>query len=338
MNKNTNIDINRMIKGAFAFVLAGSLIIPSSALAEENGEIGLQVVEEASSQEGVENVPSSDEIVVEETDELEVPSLLPGDFFYFAKQALEKIQLILTFDDVKEAKLLADFATERLAEAEALFLEGKEEEALEMLKAALDNLSVAEETVNPDEDTEIEEIVIDSEESTNESDDSNQEVIENDEDAKETEEVEKQISQNIIALTAAMEKVKNPVAKAALQKNIEKSYAKLAKKMAKLDKEKSKEIEEVDTKNEVVVEDEEIGLTVIENAEPEEEVTTSSTEAEEASSLNESTPLTTTVDKAEKKIEKQEAKAVKKEEKQIEKNQQKQPNPNSNEKQGNGKN
>lgn len=327
-----------MIKGAFAFVLAGSLIIPSSALAEENGEIGLQVVEEASSQEGVENVPSSDEIVVEETDELEVPSLLPGDFFYFAKQALEKIQLILTFDDVKEAKLLADFATERLAEAEALFLEGKEEEALEMLKAALDNLSVAEETVNPDEDTEIEEIVIDSEESTNESDDSNQEVIENDEDAKETEEVEKQISQNIIALTAAMEKVKNPVAKAALQKNIEKSYAKLAKKMAKLDKEKSKEIEEVDTKNEVVVEDEEIGLTVIENAEPEEEVTTSSTEAEEASSLNESTPLTTTVDKAEKKIEKQEAKAVKKEEKQIEKNQQKQPNPNSNEKQGNGKN
>ena len=51
----------------------------------------------------------------------DVPTLVPGDFFYFTKMALEKIKLTLTFNDVKEAKLLSTYATKRLAEAEVLF-------------------------------------------------------------------------------------------------------------------------------------------------------------------------------------------------------------------------
>ncbi len=64
----------------------------------------------------------------------QTPSLLPGDFFYFSKILLEKIQLALTIDDVKEAKLIAEYAGERLSEAKALFADGNEEAAVEMMK------------------------------------------------------------------------------------------------------------------------------------------------------------------------------------------------------------
>ena len=53
-------------------------------------------------------------------------------------------------------------------------------------------------------------------------------------------EVEEMVSQNILSLQAAMEKVKNPVAKAALEKNIKKSYAKLAKKLSEICKKRPK--------------------------------------------------------------------------------------------------
>ena len=66
-------------------------------------------------------------------------------------------------------------------------------------------------------------------------------------------EVEKMVSQNILSLQAAMEKVKNPVAKAALEKNIKKSYAKLAKKQAKFEEKARKT-----TSNEEKIEDEEV--------------------------------------------------------------------------------
>ena len=42
--------------------------------------------------------------------------------------------------------------------------------------------------------------------------------------------VEKMVSQNILSLQAAMEKVKNPVAKAALEKNTKKELCKTSKK------------------------------------------------------------------------------------------------------------
>lgn len=339
MNKHTIFDLNKITKSAFAFVLAGSLsLTATTALAEENENIESQVVEETVTNEEV--ISLDDALVDENTNEVEEPELLPGDFFYFAKTALEKIQLILTFDDVKEAKLLAEFATERLAEAEALFSAGQEEEALAVMEEALENLSVAEETVseNTDATEETTEEEVDSTEATEEDVDATIEIIENDEEVvEETEEVEKQIAQNIISLKANMEKVKNPVAKAALEKNIKKSYAKLAEKMAKLEEKASEEESEDVTTVETTTE--ETDLTVVDETTTEEEVV-----------IEENTEVVTTpapaakvtnqvkVDQAQKKAEKQ----VVKQEKKAEKEQVNKPNTQQNskasEQKGNGKN
>lgn len=184
-------------------------------------------------------------------DGTEAPSLVPGDLFYFVKIAFEKIQLAFTFDDVKEAKLLAEFSAERLAEAEALFAQGKEKEALETIKKSLEYLEGSEnqlgeeatEETTSDEQNVVEEDTTASGEETAANEDNAASVEENatgeksedNIDEEGTKEVKALISQNIIALTAAMEKVKNPTAKAALKRNIEKSYAKLAKKIAKIE-------------------------------------------------------------------------------------------------------
>ncbi|AYA75185.1 hypothetical protein DOE78_06950 [Bacillus sp. Y1] len=327
MNKHTIFDLNKITKSAFAFVLAGSLsLTATTALAEENENIESQVVEETVTNEEV--ISLDDALVDENTNEVEEPELLPGDFFYFAKTALEKIQLILTFDDVKEAKLLAEFATERLAEAEALFSAGQEEEALAVMEEALENLSVAEETVSENTDATIE-------------------IIENDEEVvEETEEVEKQIAQNIISLKANMEKVKNPVAKAALEKNIKKSYAKLAEKMAKLEEkaseekaseEESEDVTTIETEDETTTE--ETDLTVVDETTTEEEVV-----------IEENTDVVTTpapaakvtnqvkVDQAQKKAEKQVVKQEKKSEKEQVNKPNTQQNSKASEQKGNGKN
>ena len=171
---------------------------------------------------------------------VESPSLLPGDFFYFTKILMEKIHLALTSDDVKEAKLVAEFATERLAEAEALFAEGNEQAALETMKTAIENIENADEQVSIIDHEAVEEVV---------------------EDETELGEVKEVLSQNIIALTAAMEKVKNPVAKAALKKNIEKSNTKLAKKMEKWEKKQKKTNE--------IIQEETVSTAIIEESDSE---------------------------------------------------------------------
>lgn len=182
-------------------ILASALVFPVNVFADETtSETAVIDLQADSSSEG---------------DKGETPSLLPGDFFYFSKILIEKIRLALTIDDVKEAKLIAEYAAERLSEAEALFVDGNEEAALETMKKAIDNIDIAEDQV------------------TNAEEDDSGETVE---DETELEQAKEAVSQNIIALTAAMEKVKNPAAKAALQKNIEKSYAKLAKKMEKREK------------------------------------------------------------------------------------------------------
>lgn len=171
---------------------------------------------------------------------VESPSLLPGDFFYFTKILMEKIHLALTSDDVKEAKLVAEFATERLAEAEALFAEGNEQAALETMKTAIENIENADEQVSIIDQEAAEEVV---------------------EDETELGEVKEVLSQNIIALTSAMEKVKNPVAKAALKKNIEKSNTKLAKKMEKWEKKQKKTNE--------IIQEETVSTEIIEESDSE---------------------------------------------------------------------
>lgn len=282
-------EMNKIAKTALAMVLAGSFTFSSSlAFADETT---------ATEDNNLETVQLQDDTATDNTEvttntettsdiDVEKPALVPGDFFYFAKLALEKVQLILTMDDVKEAELFAKFASERLAEAESLFAEGNEDLAIETIQKALEVMAKSnnvieektegtevaestettvegEETATPEETATTEETT--TVEDTTATDDTfateedKGEVTEDvktgteesveapvNEDVEVVEEVQQILSQNIIALTAAMEKIQNPVAKAALQRNIEKSYAKLEKKLAKIEARLAKEAEEVE--------------------------------------------------------------------------------------------
>jgi hypothetical protein len=280
-------DMKKAGKTALALVLAGTFTFSStlayaSETGTENNNLDKVELTSLSSTDVEDNnlvVTNNDVSAETKSDtEVEMPTLVPGDFFYFAKLTIEKIKLILTMNDVKEAELLAKFASERLAEAEALFAQGEEKVAIETIEKALEDMQMADTVVveqqekeETEETTVIEENVV-NEDQTKVDEDVKEEATEtelpkteaptsddqtNDEEA--LEEIEKLVSQNIIALTAAMEKVQNPVAKAALKKNIEKSYAKLEKKLAKIEArlakeaiEDEKEIEDVATETTTV--------------------------------------------------------------------------------------
>ncbi|MDP4085745.1 MAG: DUF5667 domain-containing protein [Bacillota bacterium] len=182
------------------------------------------------------------------------PSLLPGDFFYFAKIALEKIELAFTFDDVKEAKLLSNFASERLAEAQALFANGKQDEAVKTIQNSLDDMKDANkiaEQQNSDEANKDDQSDKQTTDGTQAAVQTSQDQTNKNQQNSDTttgttqdqgiQDVNNALAQNIVALQAALEHVKNPVARAALQKNIEKSYTKLAQKLAKVEEHFTKE-------------------------------------------------------------------------------------------------
>jgi len=155
------------------------------------------------------------------------PSLIPGDFFYFLKTFVEKIQLAFTFDDVEEAKLLASFAEERIKEAEELFKSGDEDLALETLKEAvelMDDVEKVKEALYKEDESEdhLEESKNNVE--TPSEDDTKKEDINN---------VDELLSANIIALSKNLEKIDNPNAKDVLRKNLEKHKKKLQEKLKK---------------------------------------------------------------------------------------------------------
>jgi hypothetical protein len=298
-------DMKKAGKTALALVLAGTFTFSStlayaSETGTENNNLDKVELTSLSSTDVEDNnlvVTNNDVSAETKSDtEVEMPTLVPGDFFYFAKLTIEKIKLILTMNDVKEAELLAKFASERLAEAEALFAQGEEKVAIETIEKALEDMQMADTVVveqqekeETEETTVIEENVV-NEDQTKVDEDVKEEATEtelpkteaptseatttenqttedqtNDEEA--LEEIETLLSQNIIALTAAMEKVQNPVAKAALKKNIEKSYAKLEKKLAKIEArlakeaiEDEKEIEDVATETTTVEADTDIEI------------------------------------------------------------------------------
>ena len=261
MKKLSNQEMKKIAKSTLALVLAGTFAFSPVAMAEENNS-ELETVE-------LQNVsPEEIEEAKTQVDEMEEtnPSLIPGDFFYFAKLALEKIKLAFTFDNAKEAELLATYASERLQEAGALFSEGKEEEALKVIEAAVQYMEASQNIVDDegtneeDADTEVgtdtdEDAASDegSEETDTEkpaedgeqpADEVGAEDPSDEAEGSEEEEVvsedpfeqiEGMLRQNIIALKAAMEHVGNENARAQLQKNIDKTYAKMAKKLAKIE-------------------------------------------------------------------------------------------------------
>ncbi|NNU82311.1 hypothetical protein ETC05_00215 [Geobacillus sp. BMUD] len=164
----------------------------------------------------------------------DVPVLLPGDFFYFVKTMMEKIELALTFDDAEKAKRLAEFAEERLAEAKALLERGDVEQAKEVLANALKQQDQAWNVY----------------EKTKQADEPSEETAKPDAEAL-RQQLEEKFSQNITALQAALERVKNPHAKEVLARNIEKAKQKLENKIEKRlakQAQRSGEVEETNNK------------------------------------------------------------------------------------------
>jgi hypothetical protein len=330
-------EMNKIAKTALAMVLAGSFTFSSAALANDTTVDSTQTVE-APTDTPVTNdtVALTNDATVQAKDEVKVeaPKLVPGDFFYFAKLAIEKIKLILTTDDVKEAALLATFASERLAEAESLFNEGKEDLAIKTIQEALEGMKVADSVVEDEKATTVEgekveiedQTKTDSDVATVPTEDTTTDKVaapivdESTTDEEAVEEVKEILSQNIIALTAAMEKVKNPVAKAALQRNIEKSYAKLEKKLAKIEARLAKDKEEVEMEvdSEIVLAEQDNTATLETEVDGSVVQVATETESTETTLVDDETDEATTVVPAVKKGKSEEMKAkvaVKQEEK-----------------------
>jgi hypothetical protein len=71
------------------------------------------------------------------------PRILPDNLAYFLKIAVERIRLALTQNDTQKARLLTEFAEERLSEAFALIREGKPDLAEKTLQEALQDQRLA---------------------------------------------------------------------------------------------------------------------------------------------------------------------------------------------------
>ncbi|MRG86896.1 DUF5667 domain-containing protein [Salinibacillus xinjiangensis] len=157
----------------------------------------------------------------------ELSSLTLFDFF---KSFTNHLQLALADNETGKAEVLVEMSEEIISKAERLLADGKQEKAGELLQKAADMMAQAEK-LGANVETDV--VEADAKESEKEEE---VEVVELDdtfypeeEDEKETQSsnLHAKIGQNVIALTLAMEKVKNPVAKKALQRNIEKSLARL---------------------------------------------------------------------------------------------------------------
>ncbi|WP_342026044.1 DUF5667 domain-containing protein [Cytobacillus pseudoceanisediminis] len=239
-------EMNKMAKSTLALVIAGTFTFSAAtAFASENKEDEefetVEIKNDPSAEATAESKKDAAESIENDKEELdeEPPSLLPGSYFYFAKLALEKVKLALTFDDIKDAKLLADYASERMAEAEALFAEGKGEEALEAIEKALEQMENAETIVDEEANEDLGKSISDEEdngnldesaevETSDEDDADREDSSDNDTANKETEDEIKEIfAQNIIALQANLAKFserfdENHPSVLAMQKNIAK--------------------------------------------------------------------------------------------------------------------
>ncbi|WP_448897118.1 DUF5667 domain-containing protein [Cytobacillus pseudoceanisediminis] len=238
--------MNKMAKSTLALVIAGTFTFSAAtAFASENKEDEefetVEIKNDPSAEATAESKKDAAESIENDKEELdeEAPSLLPGSFFYFAKIALEKVKLALTFDDIKDAKLLADYASERMAEAEALFAEGKGEEALEAIEKALEHMENAETIVDEEANEDLGKSISDEEDNGNldesaevetpdEDDADREDSSDNDTANKESEdEIKEILAQNIIALQANLAKFserfdENHSSVLAMQKNIAK--------------------------------------------------------------------------------------------------------------------
>ncbi|WP_088012568.1 DUF5667 domain-containing protein [Gottfriedia acidiceleris] len=211
------------------------------------------------------SVLAAENDTVSSTDQKEeAPALVKGDFFYFVKTTVEKIQLLLTTDKVKEAELLSDFAQERIHEARELIKEGKEDLAKQTIKEALgqmenaqgqldDKLPTVTEPTTSETTTESTVTTKPAEDSTDvekedqEKAETEKENVEKHEKQKLTKEqkeitkIQHHLNNNLLVLANVLDQVKNPKAKAAIAKNIEKSFNKISERLEKVLKQTEQE-------------------------------------------------------------------------------------------------
>lgn len=230
MIKRSNLTINKLAKSTLALILTGSVIFSSSSAFADD-------LEGSTEEFAVVNLEALQTHV--ESTQPDIPALIPGDFFYFSKVILERLQLAFTFNNAKEAELLAAYSSERLSEAAALYAKGDETKALEVIHAAIEYIEQSQiivdaEATGETADQEIDENASETEVDADTVETAEDDVVSEDDDAYG--EIRDTLRQNIAALTAAKAHVGNEKAEAALQKNIDKTYAKLAKKIDKLEK------------------------------------------------------------------------------------------------------
>ncbi|GEL78848.1 hypothetical protein [Tenuibacillus multivorans] len=169
--------------------------------------------------------------------EVEEETTLEAKLFSYYVKVSDQLSLALEEEDSERLELLLDWSLQQIEEAQALYDEGHVEQADEILEEALTVMEEAESSDGTDEeDSEEEENEESSDEEENNEDESSVDEENSDEEESDDEEQEerdeaeeetKVVGQNVISLAINMEKVKNPVAKAALKRNIERSLARL---------------------------------------------------------------------------------------------------------------
>lgn len=200
--------MNKLIKGAMTTLIAGSMMMTGTAVfaASNDTTAAPQVAQ---------------------------PKLVEGDFFYFVKTTVEQIRLALATNDLDKAKLLSEQAAERIAEANVLNEKGNDTLTQDTLNKAADSIVKSENLTG--DDTAAQPVT--TEPATTEPATTQPATTPATKESKEQEkkkEVQVHIGHNIEALAAVLDKVKNPQAKEAIAKNIEKSFTKLAAKIEKV--------------------------------------------------------------------------------------------------------
>ncbi|MCA1064372.1 DUF5667 domain-containing protein (plasmid) [Rossellomorea sp. AcN35-11] len=217
---------------ATAFSLGGGGVFANENEGVESEEKEVKVEARAQVEMSLEDIEESDGSVGSDKKAKEdAPSLLPGDMLYFLKTLKENVQLAFTFDEEKDAELLASFTEERIQEAEALYDEGNKEEARKTLERAVEQQEEALEKF----DTVIKT--------------SDEKSFSEDRVPK----LEEKLETNLASLQVALDNVENKKAKEALTKNITRIKEHREKQVKKHESKKEwrieKKQEKLDTEN-----------------------------------------------------------------------------------------
>ncbi len=136
----------------------------------------------------------------------------PDSYLYFVTQVTQAIHVALASSDVQKAQLLAQYGQQQIAQANALLQSGQTDSAKQLLAQAVTNQLLAVDTSNT--------VTQSGQASTGD-----------------VAGIKGEVSGNISALAQALQNVNNPKAKAALEKNIEKAFKHLEKRLQNIGKE-----------------------------------------------------------------------------------------------------